>query len=233
MFLRTQCFKNRPGALRRGGFIFSGLAQSRLSRILVETDFLMPSPVTRSFLRTLKSRNVRANVPSVSEATAELLAGLVAEYGISSLLELGTAHGYSTVWLASAVSESFEKHAGAVPSVITVDFSKPSYEAAIANVAGAGFSNIVTHVFADALAYVPTLAGQEFDAVFLDAEKRSTAKLFSLAWPLVRKGGWMVVDDVVKFKNKMEDFYALLAERKIPYEIVMTDPDDGVMVFRK
>lgn len=43
----------------------------------------------------------------------------------------------------------------------------------------------------------------------------------------------MVVDDVVKFKSKMEDFYGLLADSGIPYEIVMTDPDDGVMVFRK
>ena len=43
----------------------------------------------------------------------------------------------------------------------------------------------------------------------------------------------MVVDDVVKFKNKMEDFYGFLMQSGIPYEIVMTDPDDGVMVFRK
>lgn len=57
--------------------------------------------------------------------------------------------------------------------------------------------------------------------------------MFALAWPLVKDGGWMVVDDVVKFKNKMEDFNGLLADSGIPYEIVMTDPDDGVMVFRK
>lgn len=43
----------------------------------------------------------------------------------------------------------------------------------------------------------------------------------------------MVVDDVVKFKDKMSDFYELLELRAIPYEIVMTDPDDGVMFFHK
>lgn len=119
------------------------------------------------------------------------------------------------------------------PGIVTVDFSKPSYEAAIANVEAAGFSPMVEHVFSDAVAYVPTLADRRFDAVFLDAEKRSTAKLFQMAWPLVKRGGWIAVDDVVKFKNKMEDFYAFLAESGIPYETVMTDPDDGVMVFRK
>lgn len=44
------------------------------------------------------------------------------------------------------------------PSVVTVDFSKPSYDAAVANVDEAGFSPMVEHVFADALAHVPTLA---------------------------------------------------------------------------
>lgn len=194
---------------------------------------------TEAFLKTLKARNSAANVPSISPETGSLLAGLVKEFETSSLLELGTAHGYSTVTLASAMWDAYEKNIPNVreehpePAIVTVDFSKPSYEAAVANVEEAGFSPMVEHVFADALEYVPTLSGRTFDAVFLDAEKRSTAKLFVLAWPLVKDGGWMVVDDVVKFKNKMEDFYGFLAESDIPYEIVMTDPDDGVMVFRK
>lgn len=119
------------------------------------------------------------------------------------------------------------------PRIVTVDFSKPSFDAAVANVREAGFEHVVEHVFADALAFVPTLSERRFDAVFLDAEKRSTKQLFNLAWPLVREGGWMVVDDVVKFKSKMADFYEYLDNAGIPHEIVMTDPDDGVMVFRK
>lgn len=43
------------------------------------------------------------------------------------------------------------------PRIVTVDFSKPSYEAALANVEEAGYSPMVEHVFADALQYVPTL----------------------------------------------------------------------------
>lgn len=130
--------------------------------------------------------------------------------------------------------ESFVPTGGrGIPKIVTVDFSKPSYEAALANVREAGYSPMVDHVFADALQYVPTISNTRFDAVFLDAEKRSTARLFALAWPLVKAGGWMVVDDVVKFASKMSDFYGFLEDTGIPYEIVMTDPDDGVMVFQK
>lgn len=119
---------------------------------------------TEAFLKILKARNSAANVPSISPETGSLLAGLVKEFETSSLLELGTAHGYSTVTLASAMWDTYEKNIPNVreehqePAIVTVDFSKPSYEAAVANVEEAGFSPMVEHVFADALEYVPTLA---------------------------------------------------------------------------
>lgn len=225
----------------------------------------MTSESVSVILAELKAANRAANVPSISESTADLLADLVHEHGTRSLLELGTAHGYSTIRLAyeiranlsetvqPSVSESspsrlpiesdpFAANSSdkpifpsvkALKPVLTIDFSKPSFEAAIANVARAGLSDCVEHVFGDALAILPALGERCFDAVFLDAEKRSTARLFELAWPLVNPGGWMVVDDVVKFRSKMTDFYELVERLRLPHEIVMTDPDDGVMVFRK
>ncbi len=184
------------------------------------------------FLSDLKARNLASNVPSVSESTARFLFESVRKSGATRILELGTAHGYSTVWLALAATENAAE-GGEAPSVTTVDFSKPSFEAAVANVREAGFSNAVEHVFADALEYLPMISDRRFGFVFLDAEKRSTARLFDLAWPLLEPGGIMVVDDVVKFRAKMGDFYALLESKGIPYEIEMTDADDGVMAIRK
>lgn len=119
---------------------------------------------TAEFLKNLKARNSTSNVPSVSPETGALLSGLVKEFETSSLLELGTAHGYSTIILASAMWEIYEESIANVreehaePNIVTVDFSKPSYEAAIANVGAVGFSPMVEHVFADALEYLPTLA---------------------------------------------------------------------------
>jgi predicted O-methyltransferase YrrM len=196
----------------------------------------MPQRTIRQFLAELKSRNLSSNVPSISVETGEFLGKLVREHSTMSLLELGTAHGYSTVRLAAAMDDAARTPGSKLkktPRIVTVDFSKPSYDAAVANVSEAGFASLVEHVFADALNLLPTLADQKFDAVFIDAEKRSTARLFEMAWPLVRQGGWLVVDDVVKFREKMADFYALVERLGIPYEIVMTDSDDGIMVFLK
>ena len=49
-----------------------------------------------------------------------------------------------------------------------------------------------------------------FDLVFIDAVKRRTRDFFELTYPKVRTHGTIIVDDVVKYADKMADFYELL-----------------------
>lgn len=76
-------------------------------------------------------------------------------------------------------------------------------------------------------------AGTTFDAAFVDGEKRSTVPFLRAVWPLVRPGGWIVVDDAIKFRWKMEGLDEWLADYGAEHEFVRTDPDDGVLVIRK
>ena len=115
---------------------------------------------TRGFLVGLKARNLAAGVPSVSEATGRFLYDAVRKSGARSILEIGTAHGYSTVWMAEALRGGAtgwpsEAYKGGTASegqplrptgIITIDFSKPSYEAAVANVKEAGFENALLDI---------------------------------------------------------------------------------------
>jgi len=41
-----------------------------------------------------------------------------------------------------------------------------------------------------------------------------------------------VIDDVIKFRYKMENLYAYLEQEKIDYEIQQIDADDGIMIIR-
>jgi predicted O-methyltransferase YrrM len=43
----------------------------------------------------------------------------------------------------------------------------------------------------------------------------------------------IVIDDVVKFRDKMEDLYDFLDRNHIEYKICSTDPDDGIMILSK
>ena len=73
-----------------------------------------------------------------------------------------------------------------------------------------------------------------FDFIFIDGIKKSTLEFFQLCHPLLAPGGVIVVDDVIKFKNKMTDFYQYLAaQNQWHHTIHQLDADDGIMVIEK
>lgn len=55
------------------------------------------------FMRELSRACLAANVPAVSPETGAYLADLARRHGTRHILEIGTAHGYSTLCLAHAM----------------------------------------------------------------------------------------------------------------------------------
>jgi predicted O-methyltransferase YrrM len=150
-----------------------------------------------AFMRSLSGRCQAANVPAVSPETGDFLAALARRHGSRRILEIGTAHGYSTLRLADAMGEEGR--------VITLEFSAPSYEAACGYFAESGIGHRIEPIFGNALAIIADLPLDElFDAAFVDGEKKRTVEFLSAVWPLVRPGGWIAVDDAIKFRWKME-----------------------------
>jgi predicted O-methyltransferase YrrM len=106
---------------------------------------------------------------------------------------VGTLGGYSTIWLARALPPGGR--------LVTLE-SEPSHaEVARANFGRAGLSDVIDLRLGRALDTLPQLAagGREpFDFVFIDADKPSTPDYFAWAMKLTRKGGVIVVDNVVR-----------------------------------
>jgi len=128
-------------------------------------------------------------VPIIPLATARLLTFLVATIRAERILEIGTAIGYSTIWLARAA----QRHGG---QVITVEISERLAEEAQENIERAGLIEAVTILIGDAERIVPRLTGP-FDLIFQDGEKRLYPRLLSDCLRLLRKGGLLVADDAL------------------------------------
>lgn len=139
------------------------------------------------------------------------------------MLELGTANGYSSIYLLEAISASKTGH------LLTIEISREDFERAKANLHA--YRERVTLVRSDATEFLRSAGDMQFDVIFIDALKTATLEHFLLARKLIRSNGAIIVDDVVKYANKMRDFYEYLDSHDIAYSIVMTDPDDGVMVI--
>ncbi len=78
------------------------------------------------------------------------------------------------------------------------------------------------------LTHIPA---EKFDFIFIDGAFRMTREFFDLSLPLLEPGGFIILDDAIKYRAKMDGFHEYLDDQGITYKIVQTDDDDGVMVI--
>lgn len=133
--------------------------------------------------------------------TAELLAMLVRATNAQRVLELGTSNGYSTIWLADAVRDT-----GGTLTSLDVN----AQDEARANLHGAGISDVKL-VQQDAGDYVQLLPDASVDVMFMDAERTEYPNWWPHPVRIIRPGGLIVVDNVVKpDPAELVEFFALV-----------------------
>ena len=178
------------------------------------------------FLQNLKQQDLSGDVPSVSPQVGEFLHHLVHLKQAKSILELGTAHAYSTIWLADAV-ENYQGH------LTTIDVSAPSFKIATENIKKSGLEKVVTQHFGAAQEILPEIT-DTFDLILIDARKKDTKLFFDLCSPKLNPGGLIVVDDVEKFKTKMQSFWDFIENQSFwGYLVLPIDQDDSIMLVSK
>jgi predicted O-methyltransferase YrrM len=133
-----------------------------------------------------------AGLPSiaVSAQQGKFLNLLATAMGAKRVLEIGTLGGYSTIWLARAV--------GADGHVATLEYDSKNAEVARANLDRAEVGDRVEVVVGPALETLPTLAGEPFDLVFIDADKKNNAAYLKWAIDLTHPGSVILVDNVIR-----------------------------------
>ena len=126
----------------------------------------------------------------VSPTQGKLLHQLARMVGARRILEVGTLGGYSAVWLARALPPDGR--------LVTLEIDPKHAEIARKNLAHAGLDRVAEVRVGAALDSLPSLRGEPFDFAFIDADKPSNANYFRAAVELVRAGGAIVVDNVVR-----------------------------------
>jgi predicted O-methyltransferase YrrM len=120
-------------------------------------------------------------------------------HGARRILEIGTLGGYSAIWMARALPPD-----GALLSLER----NPDYaDVARANLARAGVSSVATVVVgvaAESLQDLIDRKAEPFDMVFIDADKQGYPDYLRLSLELLRPGGIVLADNVVR-KGKIVD----------------------------
>src|SRR5271167_4155051 len=125
----------------------------------------------------------------VGPATGQLMNILIKEAKAKTILEIGTSHGYSTVWLAEAARATGGK-------VITLDVHAGKQEYARNALGKAGLVNLVEFKLGDARQSIAALTGP-IDFVLLDLWTDLYIPCFELFYPKLGTGAMVVADNMI------------------------------------
>jgi caffeoyl-CoA O-methyltransferase len=174
-------------------------------------------------------------VPIIGPLVGRLLYNLAKASQSRKILEIGTAIGYSGIWLARAVASQ-------KGSVTTIDMDPERVKIARKNISEAGLERTVKVIEGNALKVLPTLR-EEFDMIFLDSDKDVYPDAFKISVPMLRRGGLFVADnalwggDVAK-GGKSKDTQSMIKFNRLVSEssgmsTVIVPLRDGVLVSLK
>ncbi|HEY7897230.1 MAG TPA: O-methyltransferase [Gemmatimonadaceae bacterium] len=146
-------------------------------------------------LDSAQATTAAAGMPaiSVSPMQGKMLQVLATGLRARSILEIGTLGGYSTIWLARGMASGGR--------LITLEKERKHAEVARANIARAGFANVVELRIGSALESLPKLETEgrgPFDLIFIDADKPNIPSYFEWALKLSHSGTVIIVDNVIR-----------------------------------
>lgn len=139
-------------------------------------------------MKDLETEANAEGIPIVGPVVGELLFLLARATNAASILELGTATGYSTMYLARAAENRGGK-------VLTWEISGAMAKRAAKNIARAGLSAFVEIRTGDVVRGIVGLAGP-FDLIFIDIEKKDYEVVLADCHRLLRPGGLLIADNV-------------------------------------
>ncbi len=128
------------------------------------------------------------NLPLIDAEVGALLRVLATAIGATRILEIGTAIGYSGIWLAGALPP------GGV--LFTMEMDPARVKVARANFERAGLADRVSVMTGDAQLLVAKVSGP-FDLIFQDGSKRLYSPMLDRLIELLRPGGLLVTDNVL------------------------------------
>jgi len=128
------------------------------------------------------------NIPIIGPAVARMLALFVQVSGAERIFEMGSAIGYSTIWLARA--------AGPKGKVIYTDGDPEKAQRAKDYFRRAGVAKRIEVRVGNALELVKKAPGT-FDLVFNDVDKHQYPDALHAALPKLRRGGLFITDNTL------------------------------------
>jgi len=153
-------------------------------------------PRRGAVLTEIEAEAARSDIPIIGPAVARVLYQYARLINARRVFEMGSAIGYSTIWLAEAVGEEGR--------IYYTDGSDANAAEARGYFERAGVASRIEVLTGDSMALLDTVEG-EFDLIFNDVDKHQYPDAFRKAVPRVRRGGLFITDNALWYGKVARD----------------------------
>lgn len=140
----------------------------------------------------LKDAAKKNNIPIMQDEGIEFIKEYINNNNIKSILEIGTAVGYSAINFALVKNDI---------NIVTIERDKNRYNEAVNNIKNFNLENQIKIINTDALDYS---LDEKFDLIFIDAAKSQYIKFFEKYKNNLNKNG-VIISDNLSFHGMVDD----------------------------
>lgn len=126
------------------------------------------------------------NVPIIQKNSIAFIMKYIQEHNVKNILEIGSAIGYSTIFMASAKEDVY---------VTTIERDETRYMECLKNVKACGLDKKINVVYQDALE-VNLSNDISYDLIFIDAAKGQYIKFFEKFKYFLKDKGAIITDNI-------------------------------------
>lgn len=148
-------------------------------------------------LQKIKEKALNDHIPIIMDDTLEYIYQLYANKKISSILEIGTAVGYSAICFTEFLSEDGK--------IDTIEREKNRIIEAEENIMKAGVKDKIHILEGDAVEILPTI-NKKYDMIFIDAAKGKYPFFLKEALRMLKPEGIILADNILYKGYVMSDY---------------------------
>ena len=139
-------------------------------------------------LEKIKEKAIKEHIPIIMDDTLEEVAKVLKEIKPNTILEIGTAIGYSAIQFAKFLQED--------GSIDTIERDEVRAEEAKINIKNLQLEEKINIITGDAVEVLPTL-DKKYDVIFIDAAKGKYPFFLKEAIRLLSNNGVIIADNIL------------------------------------
>ena len=197
--------------------------------------------INNKILEEIEVTALDEKVPIITREVLNFMVFTARGIKARNILEIGTAVGYSGIFLAEVAKENGGH-------LTTIEIDEGRYNQAVENFRKMKILNDNRLILGDALEEIPKLdKSRKFDFIFIDASKGQYMKFFNETWDLLNEGGLVFIDNIMfkglitenyentpkKYRTIIRRLDEFVKKLNLEYDFVLLPFGDGVGLVRK